>query len=179
MADWRVEQVEHLRGQKLLRKQYRRYSEAWDHDHCSACNAKFSELDDPDHQHEGYTTGPDYPRGEGYEWVCVRCFDDLKDAMGWTEESGQNHATIQPGRYHQLRSKWRYALWTYGAGAFLTAMLLLYNIYESGGFQRSHTVAGLLLAVSVYAVMILLWPAVLVLVLFQLVRILPMPITFG
>src|SRR4029079_7337660 len=63
VADWRLDQIRHLHGQKLVRKQYRRYSETWDHDHCAACGAKFSELDDPSHQHEGYATGPDYPKG--------------------------------------------------------------------------------------------------------------------
>jgi hypothetical protein len=178
MPDWRLDQVQHLHGQKLVRLRYKRYSETWDHDHCSACNAKFFEQDGAGTQPEGYTTGPDYSKGREYEWVCVRCFDELKDEMSWSEEAEQNQATIKPRR-HQRGSKWRYALWTYGAGAFLMVMLLLYNIYDSGGFQRSHTIAGLLLAAGFYGVLVLLWPIFLVLLLLQLVRVLPMLIGAG
>jgi hypothetical protein len=178
MADWRLDQIRHLHGQKLVRKPYRRYSETWDHDHCAACSAKFSELDDPSHQHEGYATGPDYPKGPEYEWICIRCFDELKDETRWTAEREQAHATWS-GWYRRLSSKWRRALWVYGPGAFLTAMLLLYDIYDSGGFQRSHTAADLLILASIYVATILLWPIVVLLGLLQLAGLLPMPITFG
>ena len=30
-----------------------------------------------DGQREGHATGPDYPKGAGYEWVCRQCFSDL------------------------------------------------------------------------------------------------------
>src|SRR3954466_3171749 len=82
MPDWRLDQVQHLHGQKLVRLRYKRYSETWDHDHCSACNAKFFEQDGAGTQPEGYTTGPDYSKGREYEWVCVRCFDERKNGRG-------------------------------------------------------------------------------------------------
>jgi hypothetical protein len=64
MADWRIDLVEILRGQRLLRLKYRQPSEDWDHDHCTACGARFSEkLDGPEIQKEGYTTGPEYRHG--------------------------------------------------------------------------------------------------------------------
>ena len=36
-----------------------------------------------DQQKEGYATRADYPKGARYEWVCVKCFSELKDEMGW------------------------------------------------------------------------------------------------
>jgi hypothetical protein len=84
MADWRIDLVEGLRGQRLVRSKYSRYSDEWDHDHCAACGVTFSELDRPGYQHEGFTTGPEYSHGREYEWVCLQCFDDLKGEMGWS-----------------------------------------------------------------------------------------------
>jgi hypothetical protein len=84
MKDWRVDLVEHLRGQRLLFSKYRQPSPQWNHDHCAACFATFAEFEGPDHQYEGYTVGPEYRHGREYEWVCTRCFADLKDEMGWS-----------------------------------------------------------------------------------------------
>ena len=80
---WRLENASHLQGLRLQLRRYARWSESGDHDHCSACWAKFAEFDGPEIQHEGYATGDDYKHGAGYEWVCRDCFDDLKDDMGW------------------------------------------------------------------------------------------------
>jgi hypothetical protein len=33
--------------------------------------------------HEGYATGPNYPKGARYDWVCSWCFADLASALGW------------------------------------------------------------------------------------------------
>ncbi len=85
MADWRVDNVKHLRGLALRRQRYTRRSESWDHDHCAACWAKFAEFDGPGILHEGYATGEDYKHGAGYEWVCPNCFSELSEEMGWTE----------------------------------------------------------------------------------------------
>jgi hypothetical protein len=71
MADWRIQNCKMLRGVKLQRKRYRKPSESWNHDHCAACWATFAEFDGPEIQH--------------YDWVCVRCFSELKDEMGWME----------------------------------------------------------------------------------------------
>jgi hypothetical protein len=81
---WRIENANHLKGVRLQLRRYTRRSETWDHDHCSACWAKFAEFDGPEIQHEGYATWRDYRLGAGYEWVCRKCFDDLKDDLGWT-----------------------------------------------------------------------------------------------
>jgi hypothetical protein len=81
--DWRIAAAGRLRGLTLHFRLYTRWSEEWDHDHCAACAAKFAEFDEPDILHEGYTTGPDYPKGEEYEWVCPACFKELAEALDW------------------------------------------------------------------------------------------------
>jgi hypothetical protein len=80
---WRLQNVRHLKGLRLQFRRYTRWSETWEHDHCSACWAKFAEFDGPDIQHEGYATGDDYKYGAGYDWICCDCFDDLKADLGW------------------------------------------------------------------------------------------------
>jgi hypothetical protein len=85
MADWRIHNCRLLRGLTLRRKPYRKWSERWDHDHCAACWARFAEVDSPEIQHEGYATCEDYKLGADYDWVCVGCFSELRDEMGWVE----------------------------------------------------------------------------------------------
>jgi hypothetical protein len=85
---WRIDNAKRLTGLRLHRRPYRAWSDTWDHDHCAACWRKFAETDGPDIEREGYATGADYPRGEGYEWVCKKCFSDLMVEMQWTEISG-------------------------------------------------------------------------------------------
>ena len=80
---WRIDNASHLEGVRLQLRRYARLSESWDHDHCAACWAKFAELEGPDIQQEGYTTGDGYPHGACYEWICPACFSDLKDDMHW------------------------------------------------------------------------------------------------
>ena len=83
--EWRLANARHLRAARLQFRRYTRWSETWDHDHCSACWAKFAEFDGPDIQREGYATAD--RRGTGYEWICRECFEDLKDDLGLTLES--------------------------------------------------------------------------------------------
>jgi hypothetical protein len=85
MADWRIHNCRLLRGLTLRRKPYRKWSERWDHDHCAACWARFAEVDGPEIRHEGYATCEDYKLGADYDWVCVGCFSELRDEMGWVE----------------------------------------------------------------------------------------------
>lgn len=81
---WRLNNVGHL---KRLRLQFRRYTlrnESWDHDHCAACWAKFTEFEGPAIQHDGYATCDDYPEGACYVWICKTCFDEMKQDIGWS-----------------------------------------------------------------------------------------------
>jgi hypothetical protein len=81
---WRIDNASHLKGRRWHFRRYTRRGEAWDHDHCAACWAKFAEFEGPDIQHQGYATRDDDLKGAVYEWVCRTCFDDLKDDMGWS-----------------------------------------------------------------------------------------------
>ena len=87
MTDWRIDNAERLRGLRLHRRKYTRWSKTWDHDHCAGCWAKFAEFEGPDIQHEGYATGDDYEKGSEYDWVCLDCFAALKEEMGWRDAS--------------------------------------------------------------------------------------------
>ena len=98
MPDWRVENAESLRGARLQRLKYRAWSEQWDHDHCAACMAKFAEFEAPDVQHEGYATCSDFVRGAEYEWICLECFAELKDEMGWVEAAPEQADRIARGK---------------------------------------------------------------------------------
>jgi hypothetical protein len=84
MSDWRLDNAEGLRGQRLRRKTWTKWSDQWDHDHCNGCMAKFAEYDGPHIQKEGYTSCEEYSHGANYAWVCVQCFDELHEQMGWT-----------------------------------------------------------------------------------------------
>lgn len=87
---WKTDNASHLRGLRLEFRRYVRWSESWDHDHCAACWATFAEGAGPDVQQEGYATGDDYPRGACYDWVCQKCFVELKEDMGWSAAQGHH-----------------------------------------------------------------------------------------
>lgn len=86
--DWRLTQLEplsYLRGVAFVRKRYRAPSPEWDHDYCTACWATLAEptIKAIDTIHEGYTTTSEFVRGADYDWICVRCFDQLSEIMEW------------------------------------------------------------------------------------------------
>jgi len=88
--DARLEHLQtqpYLRGVRFQKTTYRAYRPGWDHDHCVGCWAKFAEhrSNREPIEREGYTTTADYERGAQYEWVCLNCFSDFKEAMDWTE----------------------------------------------------------------------------------------------
>ena len=79
--DWRRQgQERYLMGAHLVLREYRRNpkNETWDHDHCEFCGAKFSTVDDPLYQREGYATEDDY------RWICRGCFEDFGIEYQWT-----------------------------------------------------------------------------------------------
>ena len=80
---WLIDNASHLKGLKLKFRRYSRWSPSWDHDHCTACNAKFAEFEGPEILHEGYATCDDHPQGACYEWVCQACFEALKNDLEW------------------------------------------------------------------------------------------------
>ncbi len=76
--DWRLTgQEKYLKGVTLYWREYTRWSESWDHDHCEFCWAEFTVEDHPDVLHEGYTTEDEY------RWICKKCFEDFKEIFAW------------------------------------------------------------------------------------------------
>jgi hypothetical protein len=95
---WRIDNARHLKGIRLQFRRYTQRSERWDHDHCTACWAKFAEFDRPDIQHEGHATCADYRFGACYEWVCETCFEELKHEMRWTADSAKPDQNGNPSK---------------------------------------------------------------------------------
>lgn len=77
--DWRLTNQEvYLKGKNLQFKQYKKYREGWDHDHCEFCFTKFMESNTSEEfQKEGYTTS------DNYHWICKQCFEDFKEYFEW------------------------------------------------------------------------------------------------
>jgi hypothetical protein len=76
--DWRLQgQEKYLYGIQLIWKQYKRYSQTRDHDHCEFCWAKFMEENGPNILHEGFATV------DNYRWVCKKCYEDFKVMFNW------------------------------------------------------------------------------------------------
>ncbi len=84
----------------LLRLQdYRAFSEAWKHDHCSFCFAKFMDAtyseehrrfiaENPEVLTRGYATTAAHKSGGNTEWICPTCFADFRERFGWRVVEG-------------------------------------------------------------------------------------------
>ena len=88
--DWRIDLLsacKDLQGARLRRKSWSAPRPGWDHDHCSVCTAKIWDKADicKGEFTEGYATGEDFKLGVDYEWVCIECFRDFKERMGWQD----------------------------------------------------------------------------------------------
>ena len=82
--DWRLQgQEKYLKGHKMMRLPYFRWSETWDHEHCEFCGATFSDYEGD--IHEGYVTAENKRH-----WVCPECFEDFKEMFQWK--------LIEPGK---------------------------------------------------------------------------------
>lgn len=79
---------------------------------------------------------------------------------------------------HTMKRRVRIALWVYLAGALATEMLGLWGAYDSGGFDRDHTLRDLVMIGSIHLLVALLLPVVLVILALQYLGFLPHPITF-
>jgi len=74
--DWRyIGQDDYLMSVSLQFSPYTRWSETWDHDHCTFCTDGFSEYEGD--LHEGYCTL------DKKHWICEKCFNDFKDMFKW------------------------------------------------------------------------------------------------
>ena len=77
-SDWRLQgQEKYLKGATLCLKKYTKYRDAWVHDHCEFCWAKFSLEGNASDIDEGYATQ------DNYHWICKRCFVEFKDIFQW------------------------------------------------------------------------------------------------
>ncbi len=89
-------ELEHLRALTFERALYTEARFGGDHDHCSACWAKFMEREWPDVLHIGYVARCPLPYGSGaWKWVrvCEKCFSDLRDEKQWQLEETNQTAT--------------------------------------------------------------------------------------
>jgi hypothetical protein len=69
--------------------------------------------------------------------------------------------------------KWRYVFYIYATGALITEASLVLNAYESGGFQRAHTVSDLILLGAIYLTTAALWPLLIATLTLQYFGVLP------
>lgn len=76
MADWRTDNAKWTRGAVVRFQKHTAPRQDWDHDHWEGCWAKFMESGSPEELGEGYVT-------EDNRWICVECFRDLHEEMGW------------------------------------------------------------------------------------------------
>lgn len=77
--DWRLlNQEEYLMNAKLIKSEYMKPSEKWDHDHGAFCWDKFSKNDGD--LHEGYRTA------DKKYWICEECFNDFKEMFRFKVE---------------------------------------------------------------------------------------------
>jgi hypothetical protein len=72
----------------------------------------------------------------------------------------------------------RIILWVYLSGGVICEILALWGAYDSGGFERDHTLRDLAMIGGIHLTAALLWPIVLVVGLLQYFGILRHPITF-
>jgi hypothetical protein len=114
IADWRYDNLKYLQGAVFRYAKYKAPTIDWDHDHCNGCWAKFAEFDSTDTLHEGYVSAKPYepapepefitlakeqgkrpisqPVLDGFtlQWLCPRCFDDFRGALGFRLERDAN-----------------------------------------------------------------------------------------
>jgi len=69
--------------------------------------------------------------------------------------------------------KRRYVFYIYMTGALITEAALVLNAYESGGFQRAHTISDLILLGAFYLTAGALWPLLIATLTFQYFGVLP------
>lgn len=77
--DWRLtNQKQYLDKATLVKKNYTKKSDKWEHDHCEFCFEKFS-TDIQDSLKDGYCTQDEK------HWICNNCYNDFKEMFNWKE----------------------------------------------------------------------------------------------
>jgi hypothetical protein len=77
-----------------------------------------------------------------------------------------------------MKRRTRIILWIYLVGVVIVELLLVWNAYDNGGFQRHHTPSDLVLVAIIHVTMGLLWPIALAVGILQYFGVLPHRITF-
>lgn len=79
--DWREQgQETYLSGLEFWKKEYKKFNDSWEHDHCEFCNSKFCEPQaESDCLHGGYATK------DNYRWICEDCFAFFKEKCNLIE----------------------------------------------------------------------------------------------
>ena len=79
--DWRLVFAVRVTGRVFRWKAYYQWSEEWDHDHCAACWGKFRT--EEGYLNVGYASVGTNGDRDDLDWVCQKCFDELKGPMNW------------------------------------------------------------------------------------------------
>jgi hypothetical protein len=103
--EYKLTQLERLKGSTFRLRRYEAPTEDWDHDHCVGCWVTFAEFDGSDVQYEGYfTTVPAQQSPEpqitglaciqeptlgglAFRWVCLQCFEQFREVLGFTVDA--------------------------------------------------------------------------------------------
>lgn len=75
-SDWRLQSgVRLVEGHTFTWKRWHAPRPSWDHDHCTLCGQKLTDLDIPDAQADGYADEREY------YWLCAQCVIDFRDTL--------------------------------------------------------------------------------------------------
>ncbi|MDR1840510.1 MAG: hypothetical protein LBQ86_01115 [Holophagales bacterium] len=75
-TDWRIRnQMNYLKGVRLVHSKYIQPREDWDHDHCEFCTDKIDA-----------STGMAYYTKDTHHWICEECYADFKELFEWKLE---------------------------------------------------------------------------------------------
>lgn len=79
--DWRLDNLQPLKGFRFSRAVLRTRRDDWDHEHCVGCWQKFAESGNPPEVlHEGFR------EVNRDEWVCPDCFETFREELSWSVE---------------------------------------------------------------------------------------------
>lgn len=77
-----------------------------------------------------------------------------------------------------MRRRLPIILWVYLVGVAIFELLLLWNAYDNGGFQRHHTLTEWAVTAGFHITFSLLWPIVIVVLALQYFGLLPETLAF-
>jgi hypothetical protein len=79
--DWRLDNLQRLKGLRFVRAVFRKRRDDWDHEHCVGCWQKFAEFGNPPEVLHG-----GFREVERDEWVCPDCFEAFREELNWSVE---------------------------------------------------------------------------------------------